>query len=131
MIKPYFLVRMTSLHVVNQLTTLPMKSRNSTRRRRFECVAMIFPVATSSAPNSVRRAVALVVVALAGQDNPRLDTDFLGDRGVLRPATANRTIRARFKSRVELSAVSDNTPQAPCDLSAEGGLLLLRGSSRS
>ena len=30
-----------------------MKSRNSTRRRRFECVAMIFPVATSSAANSV------------------------------------------------------------------------------
>src|SRR5450432_2891700 len=26
-----------------------IKSRNSTRRRRFECVAMIFPVATSSA----------------------------------------------------------------------------------
>ena len=33
--------------------TLSMKSRNSTRRRRFECVAMILPVATSSAANSV------------------------------------------------------------------------------
>jgi hypothetical protein len=32
--------------------TLFMKSRNSMRRRRFECVAMIFPVATSSAANS-------------------------------------------------------------------------------
>src|SRR6185437_12276184 len=30
-----------------------MKSRNSTQRRRFECVAMIFPVATSSAANNV------------------------------------------------------------------------------
>ncbi|KRR11420.1 hypothetical protein CQ10_40305 [Bradyrhizobium valentinum] len=33
--------------------TLFMKSRNSTRRRRFECAAMIFPVATSSAANNV------------------------------------------------------------------------------
>jgi hypothetical protein len=34
------------------VVTLFMKSRNSTRRRRFECVAMIFPVVTSSAANS-------------------------------------------------------------------------------
>src|SRR2546428_13107294 len=48
--------------------TLFMKSRNSTRRRRFECAAMIFPVATSSAANSVVcRAMPLVIVALAGQ----------------------------------------------------------------
>ncbi|MET4036280.1 hypothetical protein ABMB68_009068 [Bradyrhizobium sp. RT4a] len=33
--------------------TLSMKSRNSTRRRCFECVAMIFPVASSSAADSV------------------------------------------------------------------------------
>jgi hypothetical protein len=34
------------------VVTLFIKSRNSTRRRRFECVAMIFPVATSSPPAS-------------------------------------------------------------------------------
>ena len=47
--------------------TLFMKSRNSTRRRRFEWVAMIFPVATSSAANSCCGAMPLVIVALAGQ----------------------------------------------------------------
>jgi competence protein ComEC len=30
-----------------------------------------------------------------------------------------------------VAAMSDNTPQAPCDLSSKGGLLLLRVSSRS
>jgi hypothetical protein len=34
-------------------TILFMKPRNSTRRRRFEFYAMIFPVATSSAANKV------------------------------------------------------------------------------
>jgi hypothetical protein len=29
-----------------------------------------------------------------------------------------------------VAAMSDNTPQAPCDLSSKGGLLLLRVSSR-
>jgi hypothetical protein len=33
--------------------TLFLKSRNSIRRRRFESAAKIFPVATSSAANSV------------------------------------------------------------------------------
>ena len=34
-------------------TTLFMKPRNSTRRRRLECAAMILPVATASAANKV------------------------------------------------------------------------------
>jgi hypothetical protein len=32
-------------------------------------------------------------------------------------------------NRAATSPVSDNTPQAPCDLSSKGGLLLLRVSS--
>jgi hypothetical protein len=46
--------------------TLFMKPRNSTRRRRFECDAMIFPVATLECCKQGRRAVPLVVIALAG-----------------------------------------------------------------
>src|ERR1700730_5248248 len=44
-----------------------MKPRNSTRRRRLECAAIILPVATSSAAEQGRGAVPLVVVALPGQ----------------------------------------------------------------
>jgi hypothetical protein len=36
-------------------------------------------------------------------DNPRLDPNFLGDHRVLRPAAAKRTIRARFKSRCNVT----------------------------
>src|SRR6185503_19019617 len=44
-----------------------MKPRNSTRRRRFECEATTFPVATWSAANSVVCAMPFVIMALAGQ----------------------------------------------------------------
>jgi hypothetical protein len=48
-------------------TRLFMKPRNSTRRRRLECAAMILPVATSSAANKVVVPCRLVVMASAGQ----------------------------------------------------------------
>src|SRR5215218_8141227 len=44
-----------------------MKSRNSTRRRRFLWAAVTLPVATSKAAKQRRGAVALVIVAVAGQ----------------------------------------------------------------
>jgi hypothetical protein len=36
-------------------------------------------------------------------DNPWLDPNLLGDRSVLRPAAASSTIRARFKSRCNVT----------------------------
>jgi hypothetical protein len=42
-----------TLVVGKAATTLSMNLRNSTRRRHFECEAMIFSVATWSAANSV------------------------------------------------------------------------------
>jgi len=41
------------LTIREDATRLFMKPRNSTRRRRLECAAMILPVATSSAANKV------------------------------------------------------------------------------
>src|SRR4029077_1983787 len=40
-------------------------------------------------------------------------------------------LSAPASNRAATSPVSDNTPQAPCDLSSKGGLLLLRVSSIS
>ena len=47
------LVLLTDIHTLGLKTAQGLMFTNSTRRRRFECVAMIFPVATSSAENSV------------------------------------------------------------------------------
>ena len=47
---------------------------------------------------------AMVGIAMPPKaENPRLDPNFLGDRSGLRPAAANRTIRARFKSRCNVT----------------------------
>ena len=43
------LVLLTDIHTLGLKTAQGLMFTNSTRRRRFECVAMIFPVATSSA----------------------------------------------------------------------------------
>src|SRR6201998_2460633 len=71
---------------------------------------------------------AMVGIAMPPKaDNPRLDPNFLGDRA--RPPPTE--LSAPASNRAATSPVSDNTPQAPCDLSSKGGLLLLWVSSIS
>src|SRR5215475_576147 len=58
-------------------------------------------------------------------DNPRLDSNFLGDRPGAAPIRPPTELSAPASNRAATSSVSDSTPQAPCDLSSKGGLLLL------
>lgn len=64
-------------------------------------------------------------------DNPRLNADFLGNRTGAAPVRRPQNYPRPASNRAAMSSASDNTPQAPCDLSARGGLLLLRESSIS
>src|SRR6516225_4369910 len=59
--------------------------------------------------------------------NPRLHPNFLGDRPGAAPISTELSSPA--SNRAATSSASDSTPQAPCDLSSKGGLLLLRVSS--
>ena len=72
---------------------------------------------------------AMVGIAISPKaDNPRLDPNLLGNRP--RAAPGRRQQNDPSPLQIALSPASGNTPQAPCDLSSKGGLLLLRVSSR-
>src|SRR6202035_1471250 len=72
---------------------------------------------------------AMVGIAMPPKaDNPRLDPNFLGDRPSAAPVRRQQNYPCPLQIALQ-SPVSDNTPQAPCDLSSKGGLLLLRVSS--
>src|SRR6266567_3464275 len=75
---------------------------------------------------------AMVGIAMPPKaDDPRLDPNFLGYRTgcSARPPPTELSVPA--SNRAVMSPASDNTLQAPCDLSSKGGLPLLRVSSRS
>ena len=63
-------------------------------------------------------------------DNPWLDPNLLGDRSGAAPGRCQQNDPCPLQIALQSSPVSGNVPQAPCDLSSKGGLLLLRVSSR-
>src|ERR1700738_1871271 len=82
----------------------------------------VTPAAAHSHPDC--RGIPILIVAL--QAGPQLRWLSTGCCARLPPTE----LSAPASNRAAMSPVSGNVPQAPCDLSSKGGLLLLRVSSR-